>query len=204
MGSENHVAFRPALLRSGSGQTAVTSGKKSAGIQLRADCLAIVDSLDIPAPFHLQTFCDRLQECRGRPLTLRPFAMPPGSPSGVCLSTQGTDYIFYESSTSSLHQQHIVLHEIGHLLWGHQTAMMGSEQALQLLLPSLDPRVVIRMLRRGDCTGVIEQQAELVATLIMQRAVRQLPSPARPALSEDTQTIARLSCTLEDPEDLHE
>jgi hypothetical protein len=181
----------------------MASGKKSAGIQLRTECLAIVDSLDIPVPFHLQAFCDRLQERRGRPLSLRPVALPPGSPSGVCVSTQATDYIFFEVSTSSLHQEHIVLHEIGHLLWGHQTAMTGSEQVLQLLLPSLDPRVVMSMLGRGDCTGITEQQAELVATLIMQRAVRRLPSPARPALGEDAETITRLSRTLEDPEDLH-
>jgi hypothetical protein len=129
--------------------------------------------------------------------------MPPGSPTGMCLSTRATDYIFYEAITGSLHQQHIVLHEIGHLLWEHQTAMTGTEQALQLLLPSLDPRVVIRMLRRGDCTGLIEQQAELVATLIMQRAGRQLPRPARPPLGEDAETITRLSYTLEDPGDMH-
>jgi len=164
----------------------------------------MIDRLDIPVPFHLQAFCDRLQERRGRPLSLRPVALPPGSPSGVCVSTQATDYIFYEASTSSLHQEHIVLHEIGHLLWGHQTCMTGSEQALQLLLPSLDPRVVIRMLGRGDCAGITERQAELVATLIMQRAVRRLPIPAQPPLGEDAETITRLRCTLEDSEDLHE
>jgi hypothetical protein len=129
--------------------------------------------------------------------------MPPGGPSGVCVSTQAADYIFYEASTSLLHQQHIVLHEIGHLLWGHLTDMTGSEQALRLLLPSLDPRVVIRTLGRGDCTGVTEQQAELVATLIMQRAVRLLPSPGQSVLGEGAETITRLSRTLEDPEALH-
>jgi len=175
-------------------------GKKGEGLRLRADCLSVVNRLDIPVPFHLQAFCDRLQERQERPLSLRPVALPAGSPSGVCVSTQAADYIFYEASTSSLHQEHIVLHEIGHLLLGHLTGMTGSEQVLRLLLPSLDPRVVVRMLGRGDCTGVTERQAELMATLIMQRAVRRVPSPA---FGEDAETITRLSRTLEDPENLH-
>jgi hypothetical protein len=57
------------------------------------------------------------------------------------------------------------------------------------------------MLERGECNGVAERQAELVATLIMQQAARrQLPVAV---LGEDAETITRLSRTLEDSEDLH-
>jgi hypothetical protein len=174
--------------------------RKANTSRLRAECLPIVNSLDIPVPFHLQQFCDRLQKRRERLLYLRPVTLPPGGPSGMCVSTHTADYIFYEAGTSSLHREHIVLHEIGHLLLGHLTTMSESEQALQLLLTSLDPQVVIRMLGRGDCSGIAEQQAEMVATLIMQRAVRRLPSPAR---AEDAHMITRLSRTLEVPQEPH-
>jgi hypothetical protein len=182
----------------------VASREKGVDLRLRAECLAMVDRLEIPSPFQLRIFCDRLQEQRGRPISLQPVTLPPGSPSGLCVSTQATDYIFYEASTSAPHQEHIVLHEIGHLLWGHQRTITGSEQVLRLLLPALDPRVVIGMLERGECTGVTEQQAELVATLIMQRTARRLPGASRPAPTKDAETITRLSRTLEDPGGFHE
>ena len=182
----------------------MASRKKGVDLWLRAECMAIVDRLDFPSPFHLRAFCDRLQEQRGRPISLRPVALPPGSPSGLCISTQATDYIFYEVSTSPLHQEHIVLHEIGHLVWGHQATIAGSEQILGLLLPSLDPRVVTCMLGRGECTGVTEQQAELVATLIMRRVARRSPGATPLAPGGDAETITRLRQTLEDPEGLHE
>jgi uncharacterized protein (DUF2384 family) len=60
------------------------------------------------------------------------------------------------------------------------------------------------MLGRGECVGIAEQQAELVATLIMQRALRRRPNLTRPAYADDAETIARLSHTLEDPKDLYE
>jgi hypothetical protein len=113
------------------------------------------------------------------------------------VSTQAADYIFYEASTSPLHQEHIALHEIGHLLWGHQESTGGIDQVLRLLLPSLDPRVVTCMLGRGECSGVAEQQAELVATLIMQRVVQRLPGAVQPTSAEGAETITRLSRALE-------
>jgi hypothetical protein len=182
----------------------MASGKKGVDLRLRAECEAIIGHLNIPVPFRLRTFCDRLEKQRKRPIFLRPTVLPPGSPSGLCVSTQAADYIFFEISTTALHQEHIVLHEIGHLLWGHETTLAVSEQALRLLMPALDPRVVTCMLGRGECTGVAEQQAELVATLIMQRVARRPPDLTHPVSAEDAETIARLSRTLEDPEDLHE
>jgi hypothetical protein len=172
--------------------------------RLRAECIAMVNRLDIPVPFRLQTFCDRLAAQRGRPILLKPVAFPSGSPSGLCVSTRAADYIFFEAGTTALHQEHIVLHEIGHLLWNHQTALAASDETIRMLFPALDSQVVVRMLKRGECAGVTEQQAEMVATVIMQRVVRRLPGQVQPAPGQDAETIARLSHTLEDPEDLNE
>lgn len=159
----------------------------------------MANRLDLPVPFDVQELSDRIAAQRGRPIFLRSATLPPDSPSGLCVSAETADFIFYEARTTALHQDHIVLHEIGHLLWGHDVSVAVAEETFAQVLPALDPRTVRCMLGRGDCTGVTEQQAELVATLIMRRVIRRPPSPAPSLSRDDAETIARLSRTLEKP-----
>ena len=171
---------------------------------LRAECLAMLDGLDIPIPFDLLTFCDRLGRRRKRPICLRPVTLPPGSPTGVLISTVVADHVLYQVGTTPLHQEHIVLHEIGHLLWGHADGHTVTDDAFRLLLPALDPQAVKCILGRGGCTGVEEQQAELMATLILQRVAEWSREQARPVPAEYAGTITRLRHTLERPDNAHE
>ncbi|MGW5446082.1 hypothetical protein [Streptomyces asiaticus] len=69
------------------------------------------------------TRCHHLAAQRARPLRLHPLPAEAAA-TGACglwLATDAEDHIFYERRTVPLHQEHIVLHEIGHLLFNHRT-----------------------------------------------------------------------------------
>ncbi|WP_157536017.1 hypothetical protein [Kitasatospora mediocidica] len=130
-----------------------------------------------PIPsFSVETVCARLSALRGRPLHLLP--LPDGAAAagacGLWLATGTADYIFFEQQTSRPHQEHIVLHEIGHMLFDHPSLELFDG----LLAPdrSDSPELARRLLARTDYTTRQEQEAEMLASLIRTVAAR----PQRP------------------------
>ena len=71
---------------------------------------AIVGELDLPVPFGLGDWADRLQRRDPRAIRLVPVNIEPGNPSRLCARTAAADYINYEQQTSPFHQAHIPAH----------------------------------------------------------------------------------------------
>jgi hypothetical protein len=140
--------------------------------QVRRRCLTLLDEIDVPDPFDLTVFRDRIARRRGRPVHLHPLPADAdaGTPCGVCLTTDDADHIFHVPGTSPLHQQHIILHELGHLLCDHVGAGEASTEAVSRLLPDLSPGMVRRVLWRSSYSSVQEQMAEMMASLVLGRA----------------------------------
>lgn len=136
---------------------------------LRARCEARLTDLPIPDPFDLTAFCARLSRDRDRPIVLVPMALAAGGVSGLWIAGEGSDYVVYEETTTPLHQVHIALHEIGHLLCDHQGAA---------LFATLAPDVVRRGLGRTGYSSAEETEAELLASLILRRSRAPALSPA--------------------------
>ena len=138
--------------------------------QSRQQCAALVAELDLPEPFELEEFCLRVGRRRGKPLMLMPTPMAMGG--GLCglwLGTATRDYVFYETDTSPLHQQHIVFHEIGHILRQHSPKRIFGLDVARALAPSVEPGEVQRVLGRDTYGDDDEYEAELIATLILHR-----------------------------------
>jgi len=98
-------------------------------------------------------------------------------PEGLCglyVSTAGADYIYTPLRTTLFHREHIALHEIGHLIAGHQGGVGVSDLAPDLL-PDLSPSLVRAVLGRTSYTSEQEQEAEYFATLVVKRS-----RPGRP------------------------
>jgi len=153
--------------------------------QLRRECGALVDRLDLPVPFDAHELCRRLARSRGRPIRLVPIAISIDGPCGVWLAVNDTDYIFYEKRTSRLHQEHIILHEVGHLVCHHHPTSALDDETAGVLMPDLDPRMIERVLRRGaGYSAPQEQQAEMIASLILQEVSTGPVSSCRTALPE--------------------
>jgi len=163
--------------------------------ELRRRCAALVADLPVPAPFDVGAFCAQLGRDRGRPIHQLTMDLPPGGPCGLLVSTQDADHVLVERRTSPWHQQNIALHELGHLLWGHDRVL--SQDASLLLMPHLAPEMVSRVLARTAYSNLEERQAELVASLILERVSRWSAESTRTVPGAvDAAALARIEETL--------
>jgi len=157
---------------------------------IRRRCEARLRELSLPTPFDLDTFIAGIAARRGRSIARYALPLMGGLP-GLWLETNAADLLYYEERTSPLHQQHIVLHELGHILWGHRGLRLGQTIALgDLTLAEL------RALRDERYTEEEEYAAETLATLIQHAAQR---AQAGLAVDADPHTtrILRLLDSLE-------
>ncbi|WP_157531380.1 hypothetical protein [Kitasatospora sp. Root107] len=129
----------------------------------------MVEALPLSAPFDPEELVAALAERRGRPIELIQLPVRGRTPCGLLVTTDRADYIGYPSATTALHQQHILLHELGHLLSGHVGTGELSAGAAQALLPNLSDELVHRVLGRTVYTELEEQEAELFASLALHR-----------------------------------
>jgi hypothetical protein len=164
--------------------------------QSRRECEALVATLDLPDPFDLAELCSRLGKQRGKPIVLMPHSMVFGNVCGLWMGTAKADYVFYEQDTSKLHQQHIVFHEIGHILRRHPPRYVSADVA-RVAAPGVKPGDVQQVLGRDSYTDDLEFEAELTATLILRRvdrcSVRETARAMDPAAGE---VIARIAYSL--------
>ncbi|MFF5081646.1 hypothetical protein ACFY36_31745 [Actinoplanes sp. NPDC000266] len=142
---------------------------------LRRRCESRLRGVRVPDPFDLDTFCAEVAERRGRPLIRRPVpGLSADAPCGLWIGTPEADHVFYDPGTSPLHAEHIVLHELAHILSGHS----GADGSLARLFPDLDPATVGRVLGRAAYSDAQEREAEMMASLIRGRS----PRPPRTTL----------------------
>ncbi|MEW2413216.1 hypothetical protein AB0953_05780 [Streptomyces sp. NPDC046866] len=152
-------------------------------LSLRKRCEKILGHLDLTHPFSLDALCARIAEQRGRPIRLHPLPKE-AAESGVCglwVGTAGVDYVFYETQTTPLHREHIVLHELGHILFGHHS-LEGEENDGQAPV----------VLGRTNYTTRQEQEAEMLASMIRIRTAAPCPQTA----AEPRGTLARLESAM--------
>ncbi len=139
---------------------------------LRERCESRLGALHLPSPFDVHDFGRTVGAQRGRAILLHPV-VGLGDVSGVWVTGGSADHIFYEQDTSPLHQELIILHELSHLLCGHQPVPVTEEELPQLLFAHLRPETVRRVLRRRTAySREEEREAELLATLILEKATR--------------------------------
>jgi hypothetical protein len=139
--------------------------------QKRGQLLA--DALILPEPFDVTELCRTVGQLRGRPIVLTAMPLAALGPCGLWLATASVDYICYEQDTSTPHQQHIVLHELGHILCGHGNSQ-PLEDVLDSLFPQLDRRTLQIMLARRHSmhSDPDEQEAETFAYAVLGRVRR--------------------------------
>lgn len=131
---------------------------------------ALSRRITLPNPFDLGQFLQVVAADRGRPIRVRPLAgaQLPTVPCGLWIAGETVDWVFVEDSTSPLHREHIVLHEIAHMVCGHTTNL----DRPSVLLPHLDPARVRMVLGRTSYSDDQEREAEALASLLLSRAHR--------------------------------
>ncbi|MEU1312689.1 hypothetical protein ABZ419_27875 [Streptomyces cinnamoneus] len=145
------------------------------GKHVRAVAEELVTQLpELPRPWDIEALCRALSQRRGRPLTLHPMDLP-AMPFGLWFDDGSGDRIIYRSSATGYYRDHIVLHEICHMLAGH------GKSPEELLDESQAERAA------GDgqagqtaggkaCSNAEEELAETFSTMVLKRAGQLQPT----------------------------
>ena len=155
---------------------------------LRRQCTSRIRALGLPEAFDLDLLRTELARRRGRPIELIPVSTGLG-PRGLWVETDTADYIAYERETSPVHQRHIIAHELAHIACGHRSGLRREDLA-RLLLPSLGAETVRGVLGRSIFSADEEREAELFASLVLERA------PTTEPLSVSEAAVARFEAFL--------
>ncbi|WP_329620735.1 hypothetical protein OG357_09425 [Streptomyces sp. NBC_01255] len=138
---------------------------------IRRKCGDLIQGLHLTVPFSVEDLCRQIAERRQRGIRLAPLAFPASGPAGLLVSTAAVDYVFYEAHTTTTHQTHVVVHELGHLLWGHSSLGPGEDdrhgQGSSLIPDDIDPALIEHMLGRTQYSRPEEYAAEYFATRVL-------------------------------------
>ncbi|MFC0434541.1 ImmA/IrrE family metallo-endopeptidase [Kutzneria buriramensis] len=147
--------------------------------ELSRACGHLMDTTIVVQPYPESIVAEANVE--GRPL-----------PSGVLLNTAKGVHIFYRSDTSAMHQRHVILHELGHLLCRHPTATVDEPAT------DLNTANISQAAQRSHYHSDRERAAELFAYLVEQRG-GQLSLPGRNRRDDPTHAdmLRRFRSTFE-------
>ena len=122
-----------------------------------------LDQLALGETFTFDELVGAVQRSRGRRLRIVELVGVTGS-DGLCavwFEAGGEDVILHAQSDSVLHEQQFVLHELAHMILGHEVD--DDSDVPDILLPDIPPETRRRLLRRQDLDTVKEVQAETLA-----------------------------------------
>ena len=134
--------------------------------ELRLADLGLIDHRSV---FELGEYLSR---SRGRPIQFLAMSLEASHPCGLWVATRTNDFVIYEARTSRPHQEHIIAHELAHMICCHRGIGELDDAGARLLFPDVDPQLVRDMLHRSNYSGPEEQEAEIMASLLLQRFVR--------------------------------
>ncbi len=137
---------------------------------VRRRCERRIAELELPQTSDIHVLVAHLADRLGHPIELVPRTLDPRDVTGQCELRHGTYLITYQENTSDWHQIHIICHELGHLICGHDCVDIGDEAA-ELPVPTtriLGDSVVARMLGRSHYENLPEKEAEVTGTLLKQ------------------------------------
>jgi hypothetical protein len=155
--------------------------------ELRRRCKRELQALGIRPPLRVEELCERLGERRGREIRLMPLPLPADGPFGLWIATEAADHIIYQRETSKAHQDHIVLHEVGHILADHHG--VPQDESWQPSVAGIPAESIERVLHRSSYDAQAEREAELVATIILDWASVMERVSHRPASNPSVQRI---------------
>lgn len=96
----------------------------------------------------------RASEISERDIQLVPYALSGSGVHGLLVRTDATDYVVYDSDTTTMHREHIILHELSHVMCGHTGA---------------SSRELAEILCRESYMDDQEVEAEMLASMMGQR-----------------------------------
>jgi len=123
--------------------------------------------------FSLDNFVSWVEAYLDRKILFFPWQMPPGL-FGAWLSDgeQPAEYIFYRSNSETIHQIHIQLHELAHILLGHPTLRITKETLGNSWFGKTELPFQNMIRLRSDRMTHYEIEAETLTNLIQEQVLR--------------------------------
>ncbi len=135
--------------------------------RIKRRCQERLKELELPQGLvDVRALVAHIAESRGRPIHLHPVATSGDGPCGAWIPGPTSDHVFYEAAeTTPPHQDHIIGHEVGHILCDHEPAPLA--HGMRLPFEALGERLVHRMLGRTRYGNDEEREAETMASLLL-------------------------------------
>ncbi len=124
--------------------------------------------------FTMEKFVAHIEKLRGKEILFIDWDMPAGL-YGAWISDADDpcEYIFYSKSAPPIHQIHIQLHELAHIINDHDTLRV-SKTDLEASMNKREDDISLfaHALMRAPNDTEMEQEAEMLATLVQEQALR--------------------------------
>ncbi|MDQ1308590.1 MAG: hypothetical protein QG671_4425 [Actinomycetota bacterium] len=130
---------------------------------------------EIPTPWDVDELCEALQRRRRRPLLVHSLNLP-SLPFGLWYNDGQRDHIIHREGVTGYHRDHIILHEVCHMLSQDNTVASNPREKEGHLVEGHNE--VIRQAWRGRYSTVQEEIAETFASTVLRLACGQLRRPA--------------------------
>lgn len=126
------------------------------------------DELRAYAHLPIDELVSAISAQRGREITIldSDFADRSGKLCGLWIGLKTRDLIFISDDLSGVHRDHVILHELAHLILDHRVVDVTTQNEVAALFPSLPPSMVSRALLRSHYDNNQEREAEELASTI--------------------------------------
>ncbi|MFC9896134.1 hypothetical protein ACFVMC_20805 [Nocardia sp. NPDC127579] len=130
-------------------------------------------TVPLPNPWNLTAYLADVAAYRGRSISLRPVPAEMLTEKGcrgkgLWVARKHDDIIVYDDAATERNADHIILHEIGHMLLGHGKAEADPNAPLPPMLAALLPALSVQhVLGRNEFGAEREQEAEVFADMTM-------------------------------------
>lgn len=180
--------FQPSLspLKPLKGHFAVTRALRSLPVttseQAFRDAASAFAALNLPGGLTLSLLLSVIEDIRGKRIRIRATEKLIGtSICGLWLPGAKIEWVFHPPTLWDLQRQQFILHELAHMVLGHDTAP-GAGTVLKSGFRGLSPEIVRRALMRTEFRTLEEATAEYLADL-MAEALR--AGPGEPGAFEE-------------------
>ncbi|AEF43091.1 hypothetical protein [Hoyosella subflava] len=129
----------------------------------------VLARLRMPEPWSIDALIGEVSAVMGFEIqvqTVPPEALE-DSPCGMTLVCPGQAVLVVAEGSPRWHTELVICHELAHMLLEHQSGEKPPRELLQAWFPSFDPDDVQMMFGRTTFDTREEQEAELLATLIV-------------------------------------
>ena len=120
--------------------------------------------------FTIYSFVEYLNTHHQYNIDLVPFDLPPKL-FGAWLTRRGVNYLFYSKKLPPLHQAHVILHELGHLLSGHKTYELTDQDIQKFSTGDVSIFQHAKQRSNKDATDPKEIEAEKFAIDLQEKVI---------------------------------